>query len=372
MNARVRIALSGAVLMLAVGCGGGGGDDGGGATGNAALIEANETCPSRSESYVEHYTCLGTALFAVIDAEGPEAGFAAMRALVAYDPIATTACHQAAHWAGRQVRERGKIAELIAVEDGTCDFGITHGAVENLHSIVDDGAFYEAANLVCGSVPTGIIRYNCAHGLGHALAIRSRGSILELMRACGALAAADQAGCVTAAAMAYTSERASLADDVAVEIAPIPDEQLGSLCETVRGVAADTCWQQIGGMFLGEIEQYPAWGVATCTRAIEIGYGARCANGYGQALYFQQANAGDLSEASMVATFNAATDACLTGPVLVDCIVGVSGAAASYWSAERPDFSGYPDLCGRYPEPVQTACREPELQWRGNEASLQR
>lgn len=101
-------------------------------------------------------------------------------------------------------------------------------------------------------------------------------------------------------------------------------------------------------MFLGEIEQYPAWGVATCSRAIEIGYRARCANGYGQALYFQQANAGDLSEASMTATFN---------------------AAASYWNAERADFTGYPGLCGRYQEPVKTAGRVPELQWRESEAS---
>ena len=343
---------------------------GSGDAGEQALVEAMQTCPDRSEKYVEHYTCLGEVLISVIEESGSESGVAAMHTLITQDPLATTACHQAAHYAGRHYTSVEDIIRLLKAEDGTCDFGLTHGAVEGLHTIEDDAEFYQAAIRVCEPMQSGVIRYNCGHGLGHAIALRERGSITQLVSACGQLLADDQAGCMTAAAMAYTSEKASFADDVAIEIPSIPDEQLADLCESVSGEAASTCWQQIGGMYLGDLAGFPTWGETTCRRAVANGYGPRCANGYGQALYFQQTNAGDLSEAGIVGNFEAATLACMPGELQIDCIVGVSGAAASYWSAERASFEGYPDLCGEYSEPIRSACLEPERQWRANLAGL--
>ena len=345
---------------------------GSGETGERALIEASGTCPGRGEAYVEHYTCVGERLVEVIDAHGSEAGVAAMHALILDDPMATTACHQAAHYAGRQYTEVAEIIKVLSAEDGTCDFGLTHGAVEGLYRIEDDGEFYRAITQVCGSMQPGVLRYNCGHGVGHAIAIRERGSIGELVASCGKLEPEDQTGCITAAAMAYTSEKASFAEDVAVEIASIPDKDLADLCESVKGEAASTCWQQIGGMYLGSLRDFPQWGTQTCIRAAEVGYGARCANGYGQALYFQQAKATDISESAIESNFEAATKECLDGALNIDCIVGVSGAAASYWSAEKDSFDGYPDLCGRFEEPVRSACLDPENLWRQNLESLDR
>jgi hypothetical protein len=358
----------GAVVLVTAGCGVGDGQEG---SDVGTLITASSQCPDRSAAYVEHYTCLGESIVAVIEDRGAAAGVGEMLRLVEADPMATTACHQAAHYAGRQYQSVKDIIELLEVEDGTCDFGLTHGAVEGLHRLQDDAEFYDAADQICASVPAGVVQYNCAHGLGHAIAIRDKGEIAKLMHSCGQLKEAYQTGCVTALAMAYTSEKASFADDVAVEIPPIADLDLAGLCESVSGEAANTCWQQIGGMYRGDLQNFSDWGNVTCARAVEAGYGNRCANGYGQALYFQQTNAGNLEADSIRGNFEAATKNCLTGEILIDCIVGVSGAAASYWSAERSNFDGYPDLCGGFEEPIRSACLGPENQWRENEASLQ-
>jgi hypothetical protein len=72
----------------------------------------------------------------------------------------------------------------------------------------------------------------------------------------------------------------------------------------------------------------------------------------------------------MERVFDIATDKCALPGLEVECVVGASGAAASFWSAERDSFDNYPNLCDKYKEPIKSACLVPEQQWRDNLASL--
>lgn len=335
-----------------------------------SLIEASSTCPDRKTMYVEHYTCLGETLLDTLSTNGPDAAFRSMHLLLKEDPIAATACHQAAHFAGRSVTDFENIKNIILFEDGTCDFGIIHGMIEGLVRTPTDKEFYDQLASVCTVAKPGIIRYNCAHGIGHALAIRTEGDIKQLMITCSNLQEEDQEGCTTAAAMAYTTEEASLSDDVVIDMPRLSDDELSDLCKSAKSAAAPICWQMISGMYEGDESSFQSWAASACSKAATVGSGDRCANGYGQALYFREGSSGDLSPDNMERVFDIATDKCALPGLEVECVVGASGAAASFWSAERDSFDNYPNLCDKYKEPIKSACLVPEQQWRDNLASL--
>lgn len=338
-----------------------------------ALIDSIETCPDRAAEFVAHYTCLGEVLGDVLDREGGAAGISAMHELVSKYPLMASACHQASHYAGRNIKNLATIESILRDDDGTCDFGLTHGMVEGLADIEGDTEFSDSISAVCQVVPDGVRRYNCAHGIGHALALRTKGDVRELMGMCNDLNTKDQTGCVTAAAMAYTSNAASFADDVAIQMPRVSNEELTKMCTELDGEARSSCWQMVASMLDTEgVEDLEYWGGIACEVAARSEMGERCGNGYGQAMYFKMEKADDLDAASIEANFTGAIEKCPKGASYIPCVVGVSGAAAGFWGAERDNFEGYPDLCGRLDTEAREACLVPEEQWRDNLTQLDR
>lgn len=340
---------------------------------DGVLIEAAATCPDRETVFVEHYECLGDVLVSVIDADGAGQGVAVMHALVLDDPLMASACHQAAHHAGRQSRNVVAVQSILEVEDGTCDFGLTHGAMESLSDIEDDVVFDETITSICDASGEGVRRYNCAHGIGHALALRELRTLDGLIRRCATLQAADQDGCVTASVMVYQSNKSSFSEDVAVEMPRIANEDLPTVCESVNGDAERSCWQMLASMLDwgdrgGVVEQI----TLICERAGERGYRDECSSGYGQGVYFRLENAGDLDPAVIERNFIEAVDQCPSGSMYEQCIAGVSGGVASFWSAERDNFDKYPDLCGRLDLSLRKSCLVPEQLWRDTLSGLGR
>lgn len=84
-------------------------------------------------------------------------------------------CHPLVHAVGRETfRLRGTIHEAFAACDGTCHSGCYHGAVErflggSVGGHVSQADLERKANAVCSAPAPKYVRFQCLHGLGHAL-----------------------------------------------------------------------------------------------------------------------------------------------------------------------------------------------------------
>lgn len=334
------------------------------------IAEAAETCPARSAQYVEHTACLGGIILNLIEERGAKDAVTAVHSYLASDPSAISACHSATHVSGRQMREPDAIRDLISADDGSCNFGLTHGALEGFAQHVDEEVFLRLAPMMCTNARAGILRYNCAHGIGHAFALRYGGTLPELLGRCSTLDVEDHEGCVTAMSMAYTNDNASLAEDVRIEVPRVEDSALGTVCAGLGGVVEATCWQMVPNWYSDiPIDQLAVLTRDACMRAEE--YGAKCANGLGQALFFRSDPPPDVDADSIERAAIGALPWC-TGALRVECVAGIIGGAAAWWAETHDDFSEYPPLCALLEGEDAAACRSVEAFWRDQLNSLSR
>jgi hypothetical protein len=117
----------------------------------------------------------------------------------AQDPELRRDCHPVVHAVGRETyRTKGNIHESFTACDQTCHSGCYHGSVErflrgdDIYSQVDkhpsSAELKQKAALACDpSVPLRL-RFQCLHGLGHALLFFSRYQLQASLDACDAMA----------------------------------------------------------------------------------------------------------------------------------------------------------------------------------------
>ena len=107
-------------------------------------------------------------------------------------------CHPIVHAIGRETfRIKGNIHDSFSACDQTCHSGCYHGAVERflrgeeIYSQVDrhpsQSELKQKAALACDSDVPVRLRFQCLHGLGHALMFFSRYKLAPSLEACDAL-----------------------------------------------------------------------------------------------------------------------------------------------------------------------------------------
>ena len=114
------------------------------------------------------------------------------------DPEIRRDCHPVVHAIGRETyRIKGNIHESFAACDQTCHSGCYHGSVErflrgeNLYAQVgkhpSTAELKQKAALACDPELPVRLRFQCLHGLGHALMFFSRYQLLSSLQACDGL-----------------------------------------------------------------------------------------------------------------------------------------------------------------------------------------
>jgi hypothetical protein len=121
-----------------------------------------------------------------------------MQRYEAEDPELRRDCHPVVHAIGRETfRIKGNIHDSFSACDQTCHSGCYHGSVErflrgdDLYSQVDKhpsaAELKQKAALACDPNIPVRLRFQCLHGLGHALLFFSRYQLLPSLEACDAL-----------------------------------------------------------------------------------------------------------------------------------------------------------------------------------------
>jgi hypothetical protein len=115
------------------------------------------------------------------------------------DPELRRDCHPVVHAVGRETfRSRGNIHDSFSACDQTCHSGCYHGSVERFlrgDQIYAQASTHpsqrelrEKAASACDPQLPGRLRFQCLHGLGHALLYFSRYQLMPSLEACDALA----------------------------------------------------------------------------------------------------------------------------------------------------------------------------------------
>ena len=116
----------------------------------------------------------------------------------AEDPELRRDCHPVVHAVGRETyRIKGNIHDSFSACDQTCHSGCYHGSVErflrgeDIYSQIDKhpstAELKQKAALACDPNIPAHLRFQCLHGLGHALMFFSRYQLLPSLEACDAL-----------------------------------------------------------------------------------------------------------------------------------------------------------------------------------------
>ena len=115
-------------------------------------------------------------------------------------------CHSVAHTAAREiVLLSGSLRATLAGGGTVCASGFLHGALEGGAPVLTNEVFSKEASTVC-TVGTSAAELECAHGIGHAAALRLNTRLRDSVNICRSLANSEQVTqCVLGAAMLYGS-----------------------------------------------------------------------------------------------------------------------------------------------------------------------
>lgn len=267
-------------------------------------------------------------------------------------PDAANACHVVAHEIGRRGDPARGVAALLELDDGRCLYGYQHGVLEgwSLRSSIGELAAgipeacraYEDGS-TSGGLGTNQIEYargSCAHGVGHAIALQSVGSVREAVLYCAGVGEGQIGGCAGGVYMAYASENPSQGGNAGTLTLTL--KEVTNLCPSLEGEYQTECWSKL--WLMGEKVDIDARDVAKlCPPAHE-----RCGQGVGAGLYYEY----DLEVAD-------AMEAC---PLNVQpaCYYGIAWAEANAWAGSGGTATAYQSVCGRFTGETGVTCRRNE------------
>jgi hypothetical protein len=113
-------------------------------------------------------------------------------------------CHSVAHLAARVIVAReGSISKALSNADTLCASGFLHGVLEGGAPLLETSVFTDEVKGICGPA-SDEATFQCAHGIGHATALRLNSRLRESADVCIGLANQQQAvQCVLGASMLY-------------------------------------------------------------------------------------------------------------------------------------------------------------------------
>jgi hypothetical protein len=142
--------------------------------------------------------CLDKLFRKMLETHSSEQALALIQKFEAEDPELRRDCHPVVHAVGRETfRLKGNIHDSFSACDQTCHSGCYHGSVErflrgeeiyaqaNKHP--SQAELKEKAATACDPQLPGRLRFQCLHGLGHALLYFSRYQLGRSLEVCDAL-----------------------------------------------------------------------------------------------------------------------------------------------------------------------------------------
>ena len=142
--------------------------------------------------------CLDKLFREMLKTHSPEQALALIQSFAAHDPELRRDCHPVVHAIGRETfRLKGNIHDSFSACDQTCHSGCYHGSVErflrgeevytqaNRHPT--QAELKQKAASACDPKLPGRLRFQCLHGLGHALLYFSRYQLVPSLEICDAL-----------------------------------------------------------------------------------------------------------------------------------------------------------------------------------------
>jgi hypothetical protein len=210
MSQRVRILLLAAPLVIALAIGGALLAVRGGASTPAQPSDALNPHPIAGNfepddtklDSCRDQACWEQAFGNLSYREGPKAALAVFDRRIASDQAVESGCHRIVHMIGSAAlaRYEGNVAQAFAAGSSSCWSGYYHGILER--ALIGARTKAELAKAVRGLCDdpdvrsTTFIAYQCVHGLGHGLMIRSGLNLTVSLSVCEQLATAwDQTSC---------------------------------------------------------------------------------------------------------------------------------------------------------------------------------
>jgi hypothetical protein len=124
-------------------------------------------------------TCLEQGYGNLAYEEGPKVALARFAAAIASDPAVERGCHRIAHTIGSAAlaRDDGDVGKAFSEGDSTCWSGYYHGILERaLKGATEETVLVARIRALCQDVLASedtFTAYQCVHGLGHGLMIRT-------------------------------------------------------------------------------------------------------------------------------------------------------------------------------------------------------
>lgn len=211
--------LAGILMLLVTACGGGASQQGASST----TPTDTETTPDTSNPHpvagnfkpdgttledceqdggAPSQSCLEQAYGNLAFNEGGKVAMAAIAADMAARPTVEAGCHRIVHaiGSGSLARNKGNVGRAFTQGDSTCWSGYYHGILERaLKGATSDVLLQAAVRDLCQEVlanDTTFIAYQCVHGLGHGLMIRTGLDLRSSLSFCEKLATSwEQTSC---------------------------------------------------------------------------------------------------------------------------------------------------------------------------------
>lgn len=124
-------------------------------------------------------TCLEQGYGNLAYDEGPKVALARFAGAIDSDPAVERGCHRIAHTIGSATlaRDDGDVGRAFSEGDSTCWSGYYHGILERaLKGATEETVLVARIRALCSDViasQTSFVSYQCVHGLGHGLMIRT-------------------------------------------------------------------------------------------------------------------------------------------------------------------------------------------------------
>jgi hypothetical protein len=315
--------------------------------------------------------CLAAVALERYDVGGVAATLAELRSLSS-DPLFRSeygehVCHSVAHLTARVVVSReGSISKALANAASLCASGFLHGVLEGGAPLLETPVFADEVKSICGPA-SDEATLECAHGIGHATALRLNSRLRESADVCLGLANQQQAvQCVLGASMLYGAWIGNMADrssDPAQYTPPgSPVGEIGEVCLDRRFTSDPDMFRAcLEGMFFyiksgadvlailprawSDINEIGSWCAALATSHPELEMACFVSLGSASALRLHE------SPANMPGVCAAAH----TDEGVEVCVVALVTQIRQN-SSDSPAFSVYETVCSAAPAVAKTAC----------------
>jgi len=253
-----------------------------------AILAGTTSRETASEEAVCDAACVEQTALATARRDGTKSAVAYVQAAVAEDPSLALACHDIMHSLGT---EAGKL-EFPEYEADSCQYGYLHGVLQ-ARAEADGDSFARDAAAWCRGLDRSDARLEteCMHGVGHGIAVATRGDLAESLRQCAALENSWVEPCANGAMMEHvalerqdgpffkpgeTGEGATGND----EKRTLTTNEVEMLCPAAPAATRAPCYQLVWSLLYERYGENVESAMQVCERAVGGGERAACWRGF--------------------------------------------------------------------------------------------